>query len=444
MPEVVEESMEKFMEQLVEEAEVKNIPISRLKWINRPAERAKMPASHFLLPKERKFPVKNKDGSYNCNLIRAAIVRAAQHGYPEVRRKAERLYARYCKKKSAEEIARMSDLDFAVVVSEKYTIEMADYNLEENKFKHLVMPFDKFYDPRYGELEFTEEMAKKILENFESGYPSYDPPLNIEHAKEHGRVGKVVGLEMREDGLYAEFELTEDGKQMLAKERFGYLSPEIILDYVDKVKSSEDNVVTVGPVLVGVALTNTPAQPMMIDINFAKEVMEKYAMNEEEECKPCEEKQEKQEEKKMAEKKEEKVAEKKEELTLAEANAKITALTEEAKILKEENEKLVQKLKEAEEQLKKNTLESWKTEWKAKGLANATINRILSILNNKEYDEMVETYNEIARPLLEELAKYVRPKVPLGQMVFQDNEYDPEMIGRKLAEEFNKKLEKNE
>lgn len=40
---------------------------------------------------------RNKDGSINCRLLRAAISRAAQHGYKEVEAKARRLYQKHCK-----------------------------------------------------------------------------------------------------------------------------------------------------------------------------------------------------------------------------------------------------------------------------------------------------------------------------------------------------------
>jgi hypothetical protein len=87
---------------LVIKAEERTIPVKRLKWVDRPRERKKVPASHFLMPKERKFPYKNKDGSINCALLRAAISRAAQHGYPEVERKARSLYQRHCGNKKGE------------------------------------------------------------------------------------------------------------------------------------------------------------------------------------------------------------------------------------------------------------------------------------------------------------------------------------------------------
>lgn len=76
-----------------------NIPVDKLKWIDRPSQREEAKSSNFLMPKERKFPYKNKDGSINCNLVRAAITRAAQYGHTQVEAKARRIYEANCKKK---------------------------------------------------------------------------------------------------------------------------------------------------------------------------------------------------------------------------------------------------------------------------------------------------------------------------------------------------------
>lgn len=47
----------------------------------------------FLLPKEKKFPIINpKTGKVDCGLLYAARIRAAQHGYNEIKSKAEKLY----------------------------------------------------------------------------------------------------------------------------------------------------------------------------------------------------------------------------------------------------------------------------------------------------------------------------------------------------------------
>ena len=61
-------------------------------------KREKMPSSYFLLPSKRKFPYKTKSGKISCQGLRAAMSRAAQHGYTNVYNKAKRLYNKYCKK----------------------------------------------------------------------------------------------------------------------------------------------------------------------------------------------------------------------------------------------------------------------------------------------------------------------------------------------------------
>lgn len=46
----------------------------------------------FLLPQEKKFPIVNPNtGKVSCKLLKAAKIRAAQHGYQNVLQKADRL-----------------------------------------------------------------------------------------------------------------------------------------------------------------------------------------------------------------------------------------------------------------------------------------------------------------------------------------------------------------
>lgn len=63
-------------------------------------ERQKMPASYFLLPKERKFPYKTRSGKISCKGLRQAITRQAQHGYQGVLKRAQALYKKNCKSKN--------------------------------------------------------------------------------------------------------------------------------------------------------------------------------------------------------------------------------------------------------------------------------------------------------------------------------------------------------
>lgn len=94
--------------------EIKNIDPDAIKWIDRPSERKEVPEKYFLMPSERKFPYRNKDGSLNCRLVRAAIVRAAQHGYPEVEKKARKIYEKFCSKEKQEK----SEKDFVIKAEE--------------------------------------------------------------------------------------------------------------------------------------------------------------------------------------------------------------------------------------------------------------------------------------------------------------------------------------
>ena len=82
----------------VEAIKSKRIPKSVREVIGSQKKRKKLPASYFFLPKERKFPWRDpRTGKPRCDLIKAAIVRAEQHGYAEVARKARSLLQKYCK-----------------------------------------------------------------------------------------------------------------------------------------------------------------------------------------------------------------------------------------------------------------------------------------------------------------------------------------------------------
>jgi len=68
-------------------------------------KRQEMPASAFLLPSERKFPVKvyqNGEWVYSEKGLMAAYKRAKQHGYTAVARRAFRLLNQIRKKKGKE------------------------------------------------------------------------------------------------------------------------------------------------------------------------------------------------------------------------------------------------------------------------------------------------------------------------------------------------------
>jgi hypothetical protein len=75
---------------------VRNIPTDRLKWLHRKTEREKLPKEYFLDPERRLYPYRNKDGSINCHMLRAARRLAILHGRKDIAEKALRLFKQYC------------------------------------------------------------------------------------------------------------------------------------------------------------------------------------------------------------------------------------------------------------------------------------------------------------------------------------------------------------
>jgi len=136
---------------------------------------------------------------------------------------------------------------------------------EERVFWHNLLPVGVFFSDVYGEVEITHDLILEMEQNFKLGIPHYKIPVNIEHEDLLGKIGNVVDVQAREDGLWVKIELTEEGFKLLKEKRFEYLSAEYVEDYRDPVSGER-----VGPVLVGVALTNRPAHPAMNPISFAQ------------------------------------------------------------------------------------------------------------------------------------------------------------------------------
>lgn len=126
-----------------------------------------------------------------------------------------------------------------------------------------VLPIGKFYHNVYGEVNITQQMLEQMVANFKKGIPHYDLPVNIEHLDHLGAVGNIKDLILKDDGLYAELELTEEGQKLIEEKKFNYTSAEFVENYTDK-KTGEQ----VGYTLVGLALTNKPANPYVKKIHF--------------------------------------------------------------------------------------------------------------------------------------------------------------------------------
>ena len=101
-----------------------------------------------------------------------------------------------------------------------------------------------------------------------------DIPLNIEHCfTQKGCVAvgwfKLDTLELKEDGVYAQLELTKEGQELVSSKTYRYLSPEFSVD-------GDRNVITID----AVALLNAPN--FNLEINHKQKPKEENKMDEKE------------------------------------------------------------------------------------------------------------------------------------------------------------------
>lgn len=110
----------------------------------------------------------------------------------------------------------------------------------------LIFPIGTFTRGKQ-ERDFTRADAQEMVRNFESNLLERDVPVNREHDRPGGRVGKVLRLWVTGDGVRGE--LKDDG----ASKRFGYVSPEVSWEWQHPHTGEKHR-----NVLMGLALTNYP------------------------------------------------------------------------------------------------------------------------------------------------------------------------------------------
>lgn len=87
--------------------------------------------------------------------------------------------------------------------------------------------------------------------------PHFKPPIKAgSHEEATPAGGHIVGLEVREDGLYAIPELNDRGAQAFNEGQYRYHSPEIVWD--GGLEDPETGEIISGPLIVGDALLHTP------------------------------------------------------------------------------------------------------------------------------------------------------------------------------------------
>lgn len=248
---------------------------------------------------------------------------------------------------------------------------------EKNTIWYNVLPVSKFSDSRYGDINISSDLIKKMEENFNKGIPTYEPLLNLRHNDDSGKYGRALKLEAKNDGLWVLWEFYDNGLKKIHEDHFEYMSAEYSDDYKDK-KTGKN----VGPVFLGAALTNRPAHPDVEKINmfedfkqFIKDlfVKEKIKTEDDEMEKSLEE--------------------------------RLNFLEEKTKKLEEDNKNLKAKLEESkksEEEIKNKKFESdvdnWSKNWINKGAYPSQVNSLKKIVLESKDPEMMQKFDEVLKP----------------------------------------------
>lgn len=99
--------------------------------------------------------------------------------------------------------------------------------------------------------EITPELARRFQ------LPHFRPPIKLgSHRDETPAGGHIVGLEVREDGLYAVPEYNDEGAAAMTRGAYRYHSPEIVWE--GGLEDPRTGVMQEGPLIIGDALLHTP------------------------------------------------------------------------------------------------------------------------------------------------------------------------------------------
>lgn len=134
---------------------------------------------------------------------------------------------------------------------------------EETKFIYNLLPVGRFYDKRYGEVNISQEKIKKMADNF-GKFPAYEVPVKLGHNDGAKSPGKVINVEAKDSGLEITMLVDAETAKNINEKQYRYMSAEFEDNYMNK-ETGE----SVGPVLLGAALVNQPANPYMQPLKFA-------------------------------------------------------------------------------------------------------------------------------------------------------------------------------
>ena len=112
-------------------------------------------------------------------------------------------------------------------------------------------------------LPLTSELLESVLDNFLQGRPRWGVPITVEHEDGEGKMGKLAGMELRDEGLFGLPEWTDDGQELMDRRRFDFVSPEMLWSLFsgELVYQDHDTGEYHDNVMAAVSLTNKPFFP---------------------------------------------------------------------------------------------------------------------------------------------------------------------------------------
>lgn len=129
------------------------------------------------------------------------------------------------------------------------------YLLDSYVFTQAGEPFRLFPFGTLVKNGKMREITRELAQMFK--LPHFRPPIKLGSHKDETRAGgHIVGLEVRDDGLYAIPEYTDEGRAALERGDYRYHSPEIIWDGYLEDPTTGDPIE--GPLIIGDALLHTP------------------------------------------------------------------------------------------------------------------------------------------------------------------------------------------
>lgn len=151
--------------------------------------------------------------------------------------------------------------------------KFSDKWIDGNKLWVQLYPYDTWTHPYYGDTTVDEEVARKFVENFESGVRGTELHSDYEHgidpAKGTKASGKFIKVEAREDGPWALVQFTEEAKKEIDAGEWNYWSTSHYDTWTHPHTQEEYEYV-----LDGGGLTNKPWVKGIVPLNFSELMIE--------------------------------------------------------------------------------------------------------------------------------------------------------------------------